>query len=586
MEALAQRIAAAREALGYTQAQLAERVPCNAQTVSNWENGRRQPRYDDLLRLAEVLGRPVSWFLGEPAADEGWRQVGAGLERMRDELERVRGLIDRREPPSAPTFVEPLVPLAGRVGVGPVSEVLRGPCGWVQLSAAQCAGVAILRLEGDAHYPLLRDGDLLGFRPASGAAPGEMVTARLASGLEVCKRLGLDGSLESVNASYPPMAGEVTITGRLAWVWRDVEGREDPAAEAARRAEWLAAAEAEVAEVEARIERGDGQWQELQALCERIRDEAERLRPVYGSAVVRPAALAMGRTARALGERGHYGEALVAARAAEEAYASLERVGDRGRDALNNLYNVSQLALFTGDVDLALSAAAQAAECADWVVRWKALKNLDEIRVNYRAESVGEDVGRELLHLAEVHRAEDAVQADLASSVAHEIRGNAAFVRGDVAAARAAAERQVAAAESAGLPYRIANAWLDVAQYALVDGDAAAAAPALARVAELTAAQDLGDLEAMRAAHQATLEALGGDLARARTTLFAALRQAAAVGSPRAGLMAELAGLELARGAGDEAAFADHLAAAREVVRKTGLFGYEQVLTRMAERAR
>jgi transcriptional regulator with XRE-family HTH domain len=566
MEPIGDRIAAAREALGLTQAQLAQRLPCNPQTVSNWENGRRQPRYADLVRLAEIAGRPVSWFLGEESASEGWRQVEGGIERLAVELARLQDLVRQRREAPAPPAALPLAPLAGRID-GTSGAIIEQPGGWVRPPLGAVAGLTIYRVGGDQPDGWLRAGDLVALAPTPEAAAGQPVATRDAAG-----RAWLRAE---------PRAGE-TVTGQVAWQWRAWRAAADgdPAAEAAARLAWLTAAEQEVATVEAAIERGDGQWPDLAALCDRVRAEAALLAPIYGSAVTAPAARALSRTARALGERGHYPEALAAARAAEEAFAGLERLGGRSREALNNLYNVSQLALFTGDLPAARQAASQAAECPDWTVRWKALKNLDEIRVSFEGEVGGEGLCRQLLALAEAHRGDDGVQAELALSVAHEIRGNAAFARGDIVAARSEAALQLAAAERAGLPYRVANGHMDAAQYAVAAGDGPGALACVARAELLTRAQDLGDLDAICQAHKAAGLALGGDFGRARVTLLGAIRRAAALGSPRAALLAEMAGLVLARCAGDAAAEADHLAAARAAADTMGMAAYQAVLDR------
>lgn len=583
MEIIGHRITAAREALGYTQAQLAERIPCNPQTVSNWETGRRQPRYADLLRLAEVLGRPVSWLLGEDATDAGWESVRAAIERATDELANVRRLVDERRRPAGGAR---LVPIAGRIEGGARPMVVREPEGWRVLPVEQAEGLTIYRVAGDAHYPVLQPGDLVAVQPADSAEAGALVTARLDDGTELLARLGADGGLETINPAYAPERGPYTITAVVRWQHRDLQPVGDPAELAAAELERLRRAEQEVLALEARIERGDGQWTDLVDYAEEVATAAEALRGVYGSAAVAHAALALSRCARALGELGRYAEALAVARRAEDHFVSIERVGERSRDALNNLYNLSQLALFLGDLATAAAAAETAATCADWRVRWKALKNLAEIRANFQGAPAGESLCADILALAEAHEAEDPVEAALARSVAHEIRGNAAFTRGDLSAARAAAAAQLAAAEAAGLPYRIANALIDLGAYAAYDGDAGAALEALGRAAPYTADQSLGDLDALRESHYAAALALEGNLARARVALHSAMRRAATLGSQRAALAAELAGLILAGVADDPLAREDHASAARGYARRLGLAPYERVIDRFLTETR
>ncbi len=587
MDTIARQVVAAREALGYTQAQLAERVPCNPQTVSNWETGRRQPRYADLVRLAEILRRPVSWFLGEAHGDEGLREVADAFERIRRDLEGVGRLLQERTAAPTTAGADQLAPVAGCLVPGPLAQLQRGDCGWRWLAAAQAEGVLVVRVEGDAHHPLLRAGDLLGIAAATDAEPGRLVLVETENGAEVLWRLAADGSYEAVNPIYAPWpAGAGRVSGVVRWLQRDFEAPAEGADGAAAQYQWLTQAEREVELLEQRIERGDGDWAELRELCERIAAATERLRPVYGASVVTPAAKAMARSARSLGEQGRYADAVVLARQAESLYHSVEQVGERSRDALNNLYNLSQLALFCGQLDEARTGAELAAGCSDWTVRWKALKNLAELDVNFAGGEFDERLCADILDLAEQHRAADPVQAGLAAAVAHEIRGNAWFTRGDVARARAEATEELAAAEAAGLPYREANALLNLAHYAWCAGDSAAAAAALARAGQLTAAQELGDLEAMRLAHAAAVAALDGRWDEATAVLHQSQRLATRIASLRGQLFAELAGLCLAQRRGDSATAADHAAAARELAATMGMVPYRAVIERMVAETR
>ncbi|MGY5709699.1 helix-turn-helix transcriptional regulator [Vibrio cincinnatiensis] len=59
-----------REAKGLKQAQVAEYVGVTAQTYMKWENGKNQPKADDIKKLAEILGVSESEICrGETFAD-------------------------------------------------------------------------------------------------------------------------------------------------------------------------------------------------------------------------------------------------------------------------------------------------------------------------------------------------------------------------------------------------------------------------------------------------------------------------------------------------------------------------------------
>lgn len=49
---------AARVNIGLTQAQLAEAVGVNVNTIKNWENGKTFPRQPMIERICEVVGIP------------------------------------------------------------------------------------------------------------------------------------------------------------------------------------------------------------------------------------------------------------------------------------------------------------------------------------------------------------------------------------------------------------------------------------------------------------------------------------------------------------------------------------------------
>lgn len=59
---VAANIKAAREAEGLVQRQVAARLDMDVMNVSRWERGAVMPTLDNLSRLADLLGRDVSWF--------------------------------------------------------------------------------------------------------------------------------------------------------------------------------------------------------------------------------------------------------------------------------------------------------------------------------------------------------------------------------------------------------------------------------------------------------------------------------------------------------------------------------------------
>lgn len=56
---LGQRLTAARVNAGLSQDQVAERTGLERRTIQRYERGERDPRYTDLLLLANALGEPL-----------------------------------------------------------------------------------------------------------------------------------------------------------------------------------------------------------------------------------------------------------------------------------------------------------------------------------------------------------------------------------------------------------------------------------------------------------------------------------------------------------------------------------------------
>ena len=56
-------INAYRRERGISQSELARRLNCTKQTVSNYERGIREPDYNTLATIAEILGIPLSMFI-------------------------------------------------------------------------------------------------------------------------------------------------------------------------------------------------------------------------------------------------------------------------------------------------------------------------------------------------------------------------------------------------------------------------------------------------------------------------------------------------------------------------------------------
>lgn len=52
----------ARDEHGWLQRELAAKLGIGAQQVSDWERGTYRPNDENLIRLADVLGKDFAWF--------------------------------------------------------------------------------------------------------------------------------------------------------------------------------------------------------------------------------------------------------------------------------------------------------------------------------------------------------------------------------------------------------------------------------------------------------------------------------------------------------------------------------------------
>jgi transcriptional regulator with XRE-family HTH domain len=64
------RVREARTLLGVSQVDLAKSLEQGERTVQAWERNERRPRMKSLVRLGEMVDRPVAWFYGDDSEPE------------------------------------------------------------------------------------------------------------------------------------------------------------------------------------------------------------------------------------------------------------------------------------------------------------------------------------------------------------------------------------------------------------------------------------------------------------------------------------------------------------------------------------
>ncbi|MEM6745099.1 MAG: helix-turn-helix transcriptional regulator [Pseudomonadota bacterium] len=87
------RLAAAREALGFSQSQLASRLGVRLGTVQNWESDRSEPRANKLQMLAGLLNVSIVWLLtgqGEGGVEADAAALDAEATSILSEMREIR----------------------------------------------------------------------------------------------------------------------------------------------------------------------------------------------------------------------------------------------------------------------------------------------------------------------------------------------------------------------------------------------------------------------------------------------------------------------------------------------------------------
>ena len=59
-----QRLKELRLKKGLTQTELGEKVGVKQSTFTNWENGKREPNFETIIKIADLLEVSVDWLFG------------------------------------------------------------------------------------------------------------------------------------------------------------------------------------------------------------------------------------------------------------------------------------------------------------------------------------------------------------------------------------------------------------------------------------------------------------------------------------------------------------------------------------------
>lgn len=178
------RISKLRKERGITQIQLSRILGVAQNTVSNWENGNRQPDNDTLRKLADYFNASTDYILG------------------RDDAELVPPILDR-------AVVD--INVYGRIPAGVPVEAIEEIIDTEQIPAAMLAGgheYFALSVRGDSMYPVYLDGDIVIVRKQETCETGDDCVVYINGYDATLKRVKLheDGSVElcPLNTNYAP----------------------------------------------------------------------------------------------------------------------------------------------------------------------------------------------------------------------------------------------------------------------------------------------------------------------------------------------------------------------------------------------
>ena len=187
------RIKEYRRARGLTAKQLAERVGVAESTMSLYENGKREPDFETLMRIAAALDASVDALLGIKNAQTGVK-----------------------------------IPVYGAVAAGVPIEAITDIEDYEEITEGMAATseYAALRIHGDSMEPRMAEGDVVIVRVQEHVENGDVAIVLVDGEEATCKRVmktdeGL--MLISTNPKYAPMfypnrdleAGRVRIFGKV-----------------------------------------------------------------------------------------------------------------------------------------------------------------------------------------------------------------------------------------------------------------------------------------------------------------------------------------------------------------------------------
>lgn len=85
MSIFSDRLAELRKKRGLTQQQIADELSVNRVTYTNWEKGNREPSFENLIKLAGILGTTSDYLLGKSDSNIDMHNIESELDTLTEE---------------------------------------------------------------------------------------------------------------------------------------------------------------------------------------------------------------------------------------------------------------------------------------------------------------------------------------------------------------------------------------------------------------------------------------------------------------------------------------------------------------------
>ena len=198
-----ERLKAAREQAGLTQARVADQLQVTEMTVYRWESGKYEPSYGKLQLLSNLYRQPVEAFISVPAP--------SGPQ------------------PSPSGFVA--IPVRGYVSAGVPREVWQVDLGTVPVSDQQIerySDLFALVVSGDAlQGDGVHSGDLVYVDPNALLEAGKIYVVRMEDGEMCARHLNFEDGQVRLRSSYDHYdelrVSGVQLMGKIVWHLRKMD---------------------------------------------------------------------------------------------------------------------------------------------------------------------------------------------------------------------------------------------------------------------------------------------------------------------------------------------------------------------------